>query len=54
MYPYDKAYKPITNVPSVEGATAYDNLITHATFILVFYEALFYGKKLDHILINPN
>ena len=54
VYPYDKAYKPITNVPIVAGATAYDDPITHTTFILIFHEALFYGKKLDHSLINPN
>ena len=54
VYPYDKAYKPITNVPIVAGATAYDDPITHTTFILIFHEALFYGKNLDHSLINPN
>ena len=54
VYPYENAYKPITNVPIVAVATAYDDPITHATFILVFHKALFYGKKLDHSLINPN
>ena len=54
VYPYDKAYKPITNVPIVAGATAYDNLLTKNTYILVFNEGLYYGTSLYHSLINPN
>ena len=42
------------NVPIVTGATAYDDPITGETFILLFHESLYYGKKLDHSLINPN
>ena len=54
MYPYDKAYKPIANVPIVTGATAWDDVVSGHTYILVFHESLFYGNKLDHSLINPN
>ena len=54
VYPYDKAYKPIANVPIVSGGTAWDDPITGNTFILVFNESLFYGNKLDHSLLNPN
>ena len=36
----------------VTGATAYDD--EHGTtFILIFHESLFYGKKLRNSLINP-
>ena len=54
VYPYDKAYKSITNVPIVAGATAYDDLLTKTTYILVFNEGLYYGTSLDHSTINPN
>ena len=54
VYPYDKAYKPITNVPIVAGATAYDNLLTKTTYILVFNKGLYYGTSLYHSLINTN
>jgi hypothetical protein len=54
VYAYDASIKPIENVPTVSGATAYDDPITGHTFILVFNESLYYGDKLDHSLINPN
>ena len=54
VYPYDKSYQPVENVPIVTGATAYDDPVSGATFILVINEGLFYGSKLDHSLINPN
>ena len=54
MYPYDTLYKPISNVPIVSGATAYDDPDTGYTWLLVINEGLFYGNKLDHTLINPN
>ena len=53
VYPYDPSYEPIANVPIVTGATAYDDE-DGTTFILIFHESLFYGKKLRHSLINPN
>jgi hypothetical protein len=54
VYAYDTSIKPIENVPIVSGATAYDDATTGTTYILVFNEALYYGEKLDHTLINPN
>lgn len=54
VFPYDKSYDPMTNVPIVKGGTAYDDPVTGATYILVFNEGLYYGSKLDHSLINPN
>ena len=54
VYPYDKSYAPIHVVPIVSGATAYDDPTTGDTTILVVNEALYYGTKLDHSLINPN
>ena len=54
VYAYDKFIKPLSNVPVVSGATAWDDPITGQTYILVVNEALYYGTKLDHSLINPN
>ena len=42
------------NVPIVSGATAWDDPVTGETLILVVNEGLYYGKKLDHSLLNPN
>ncbi|CAJ1938727.1 unnamed protein product [Cylindrotheca closterium] len=42
------------NVPMVSGATAYDCPQSGTMFILIFNEALYYGNRLDHSLINPN
>ena len=53
VYPYNDSYAPIENVPIVTGATAVDHPDGN-TYILVFNEALYYGKKMKHSLINPN
>ena len=53
VYPYDEAMTPVKNVPIVSGATAYTDE-SGTTFILVINEALYYGDKLNHSLINPN
>jgi hypothetical protein len=54
VYAYDKSYKPLEGVPIVTGATAHDDRTNGLTYILLFNEALYYGTKLDHSLINPN
>jgi hypothetical protein len=55
VYAYDKSYKPQEGVPIVAKGTAYNDPMTGTTYILVFnHEALYYGTKLDHSLINPN
>ena len=53
VHPYEDSYAPIKDVPIVSGATAFtdDNGVT---YILIIHEALYYGDKLDHSLINPN
>ena len=38
----------------MNGATAWDDPVTQHKYILVIREALYYGTKLDHYLINPN
>ena len=54
VYPYDTSYKPIQNITIVSGATAWTSADDNITYILVINEALYYGNKLDHSLINPN
>ena len=53
VYPYDEAYEPITSVPIVSGATVFHHP-SGQSYILVVNEALFYGTKLKHTLLNPN
>ena len=54
VYGFDKNNPPASDIPVVSGATAYDDPITGQTYILVINEALYYGSRLDHTLINPN
>lgn len=54
VYAYDKSISPIENVPIVSGATAWEDPKSGTSYILVINEALYYGAKLDHSLINPN
>ena len=54
VYAYDKSVAPVTSVPIVTGATAYEDPDTGRTYILLVHEGLYYGSKLDHSLINPN
>ena len=54
VYPYDSSYAPMTNVPIVTGATAWTDKSDNRTYILIFNESLYYGKKLNHSLLNPN
>ena len=49
-----ESIKPIEGIPIVTGATAWDDPVTGETYILVIHEALYYRKRLDHSLINPN
>ena len=53
VYPYDSSYEPVRSVPIVTGATTYHHPNGEA-FIIIINEALYYGDKLDHSLINPN
>ena len=45
---------PLKNIPIATCATAYDHLELQETVILLFHEALYFGKEMEHSLINPN
>ena len=54
VYAYDKDIAPLNDVTIVSGATAWDDPASGQTYIIRINEALYYGTKLDHSLINPN
>ena len=54
IYAYEKDIAPLNNVPIVSGATAWDDPASGQNYIIVINEALYYGTKLYHSLINPN
>ena len=54
VHPYNNSYEPMYNVPMVTGTSTYRDINTDRYFIFVIKEALYYGKKLGHYLINPN
>ena len=54
VYPYHTSCQPLYFVPIVSGKTTVTDSIAGNSVIMVINEALYYGKKLDHSLINPN
>jgi hypothetical protein len=52
VYAFDPSIPP-TSVPIATGATAYDHPDGYP-ILLIIHEALWYGEKLDHSLLNPN
>ena len=52
--PYREDYTPVSNVPIVKAATAWQSPHTGETYILVFNEALWMGDSMESTLINPN
>lgn len=45
---------PVRNIPIATCATAYDHPGLQETIILLFHEALYFGKAMEHSLLNPN
>ena len=52
--PFHDGYDALTNIPIVSGVTVYDDPITNQSTLLIIHEALYFGKSLDHSLLNPN
>jgi hypothetical protein len=52
--PYTSDYQPITNVSVVNAVTAFTDESTGETVILHFNQVLWYGKRMQMSLINPN
>jgi len=51
---FHDSLQPMKDIPVARCATAYTHPATGTTYILVFNEALYFGKSMDHSLINPN
>ena len=54
VHPYLSEYQAIPNIPIITGATAVTSQETGEVFILAINEALYFGDRMDHSLINPN
>ena len=52
--PYNNNYQPVHNIPIVTGATSWTDQNTGEVFILIIHEAIYFGNKLSHSLLNPN
>ena len=52
--PYNASHEPERNVPIVSAGTSYTCQTSGITYILVIHEALWFGDKLQHSLLNPN
>jgi hypothetical protein len=52
--PYNASHEPERNVPIVSAGTSYTCQTSGTTYILVIHEALWFGDKLLHSLLNPN
>mmetsp|Transcript_2147 Transcript_2147/g.3294 ORF Transcript_2147/g.3294 Transcript_2147/m.3294 type:complete len:1178 (+) Transcript_2147:1032-4565(+) len=44
---------PMQNIPVATVATAFDDPVTQETYVLIFYEALYFGDTMEHSLISP-
>ena len=54
VYGFHQSFNLIPEVPVTTVATAWDDLQTGLTYILIINQALFFGTQMDHSLINPN
>jgi hypothetical protein len=54
VVPFTNDYKPMKDIPIVSAATAWTNDETGEVVILYFHQVLWYGKRLQHSLLNPN
>ena len=52
--PYREDYEPVSNVPIVHAATAWQSPHSGQVYILIFNEALWMGDTMPSTLVNPN
>jgi hypothetical protein len=45
---------PMTDIPIVKAALAYDIPDTGKVIVLIINQALYFGDSLSHVLLNPN
>jgi hypothetical protein len=51
---FTDTHEPLTNVPIVTAATAYDDEATGTTYILILGQAIYLGGHMKNSLICPN
>jgi hypothetical protein len=51
---FHQSFAPIHEIPVATVATAWDDPESGQTFILIIHQALYFGKQLNHSLVNPN
>jgi len=51
---FTDTHEPLTNVPIVTAARAYDDEITGTTYILILGQAIYLGNQMKNSLICPN
>jgi hypothetical protein len=52
--PFSDSYEAIKDVPIATVATAWDDPGTGEVTVLYFYEALYFGDRMSHMLLGPN
>jgi len=52
--PFSDSWQAMEEIPIIRAALAYDDPVTGETFILMVGQALYFGDKLKHTLLNPN
>jgi hypothetical protein len=51
---FTDSHEPLTNVPIITAATAYDEESTGTTYILILGQAIYLGNQMKNSLICPN
>jgi len=51
---FAESMEPMKDIPIVKAALAYDIPETGKTVTLIINQALYFGKHLSHVLLNPN
>jgi hypothetical protein len=52
--PYHPDYPPITGMPIMQAATAYDDPDSGETVILIVNQGIYLGEALENSILNPN
>jgi hypothetical protein len=51
---FSQHFQALEDIPIVKAAVAYDDPLTGETLILIIGQALYFGDKVQDILLNPN
>jgi hypothetical protein len=51
--PFLDSFGTADSIPIVTAAIAYDDEVTAKTYIFILHQALYFGDRLEHNLVNP-